>query len=152
MDVIEIMHTALVDTLTDERGCVDFTRAAGMSNTSMAKEFVAELTRRAEKRRSGMYTVAELDQVGRATSQFRDTVHALLLSAPLCSSLLLFIGSPVRFVAYVPTFNTAAMLLSQCRHATGTLPPRCRYANVTRPSSAVSSRVGRMVPGCFLPP
>ena len=63
LDVVAIMHTALLDTVTDEHGCIDLTRTSGISGHGKVMSFVNELERRAQQKGDPMFTTPQLSEV-----------------------------------------------------------------------------------------
>lgn len=57
-DVVQLLRESMLETYTDEYGCVDFSRAGGMSMSKKVKEFVGALTKVARERGSALFTVA----------------------------------------------------------------------------------------------
>ena len=63
VEVVEIMKSCMVDTVTDLGGVLDFSRSqmgSGMSGRGAAKKFIQVLQRQAEIQRKNVFTVDEM--------------------------------------------------------------------------------------------
>ena len=56
-DIVDLMKESLYEVLADDMGYVDFQRNTGNSRSKQTKQFIAALTREAERRSSALFSI-----------------------------------------------------------------------------------------------
>ncbi|XP_002156618.2 DNA helicase MCM8 [Hydra vulgaris] len=83
-DVIEIMKSSLIDTLTNEHGSLDYSRSqngSGMSKRYQAKKFISELNEISERNNSSLFHFDQMLKIAKQlkldTDNFGDFISSL---------------------------------------------------------------------------